>query len=187
AVIVLFAGLSASVLQLNYALYSMLVTPTFVLLLELHHAEPSLYGDRMINTALGGAMALLAGFLLWPGREQERFGDALAKALERVERYVGEIADAIRRQEQPPVEQVLNARRELELALSNVDQALQRVFAEGLPKALVEPRMTLVAFTRRLASAINVFGSTRLVVPYTPHLEPIMEFVASVQLRIRQL
>lgn len=185
--IVLFAGLSASVLQLNYALYSLLVTPTFVLLLELHQTDPSLHRVRMLNTLLGGVLAFLAGYLLWPGREQVRFGDALAKALERVDTYVGEIAAAINRGDEPPVDQVLHARRQLELELNNVDQVLERVFAEGLPKALFEPRMTLVAFTRRLASAINVFGTTRTVVPYGPHLEEIMAFVQSVRLRLRRL
>ena len=185
--IVLFAGLSASVLQLNYALYSMLVTPTFALLVDLHQEDPALHGVRILNTLLGGTLAFIASYLLWPVREQVRFGDALADALERVDAYVGEIAAAIGRHEEPPVDSVVLARRQLELALSNADQVLDRVFAEQLPKALVEPRMTLVAFTRRLASAINVFGTTRTVIPYDPHVEQIMAFVDSVRLRLRRL
>src|SRR5690606_13347694 len=82
-VLVILGGMSAMVLQFNYALYALFVTPTFVLLLERYHPDSTLYGVRMMNTALGGLLALLAGVLLWPGKEQVRFGESLARSEER--------------------------------------------------------------------------------------------------------
>lgn len=186
-VLVILGGMSAMVLQFNYALYALFVTPTFVLLLERYHPDSTLYGVRMMNTALGGLLALLAGVLLWPGKEQVRFGESLATALERASDYLGSVVDAIREGTDPPVEAVDRARRDLELSISNVNQVLDRVFAENLPQRLVEPRMTLVAFTQRLASAISVFATTRGVIAYGPHLDDIVAFCVSVQARLAQL
>src|SRR5690606_6966956 len=106
-----------------------------------YHPDSSLYGVRMLNTAIGGLLALLAGILLWPGKEQVRFGEQLAIALERTSDYLEAVMQAIRDGVAPPVEEVEAARRELELSLSNVNQVLDRVFAENLPQSLVEPRM----------------------------------------------
>ena len=186
-VLVILGGLSATVLQYNYALYALFVTPTFVLLLERYHPDSSLYGVRMMNTALGGLLAFLASVLLWPGREQIRFGENLAVALEKASDYLGSVVQAIREGLDPPVSSVETARRDLELAISNVNQVLDRVFAENLPQRLVEPRMTLVAFTQRLSSAINVFATTRGVISYGPHLDDIVAFCLSVQARLTQL
>src|SRR5690606_11635225 len=111
-VLVILGGLSATVLQYNYALYALFVTPTFVLLLERYHPDSSLYGVRMMNTALGGLLALLASMLLWPGKEQIRFGESLAEALERASDYLGSVVDAIRDGLDPPVPAVERARRD---------------------------------------------------------------------------
>ena len=69
----------------NYTLFVLLLTPQFVLIAELFQTGlvPSwhLAGLRAIDSVLGGALGLAAGFLLWPSREATQLPKQLAQAL----------------------------------------------------------------------------------------------------------
>src|SRR5262249_44710829 len=57
ALAIVLAGVSAAVLQLNYALFSSLITPTFVLLAEARGHDMHLAEVRIVNSILGGVLA----------------------------------------------------------------------------------------------------------------------------------
>lgn len=187
AIIVVLAGVSASVLQLNYGLYALFLTPTFVLLAEVHTHDFTLVGTRVANTMIGGALAFVAGALLWPGREHVRFGEQMARALEAAADYLGAVIDAVAEDTPPPAQAIGVTRRALGLALNNAEVALERVVAERAKTELLEPRMTLMTFTRRLAAAISAFGSARAVVAYGPHTAELSAFASSVRERLNEL
>ena len=84
----LLAGISAAVLQLNYALFAFFLTPTFVLLAEIGARDWHLAEVRIVNTVLGGALAFVASRLFWPHRERDRFADELARVLAALADYV---------------------------------------------------------------------------------------------------
>jgi uncharacterized membrane protein YccC len=76
----------------HYALFSMFVTPTFVLFSETTPGDWRLALTRVVNTCVGGALALIAARALWPDSERTRVGDYLAAVLRATARYVRVVA-----------------------------------------------------------------------------------------------
>lgn len=186
-IIVAFAGIGASVLQLNYALFSLFTTPTFVLLAEVHTQDFTLVEVRVAYTLIGGALAFLAGLALWPGRESLRFDEQMARAVEAGARYVAAVRAAIAGRDALPSPTVVRTRRAFGLALNNAELALDRVLAERAPTAVIEPRLTMLMAMRRLGGAVNVLGSTRAVADAVTHQAALAAFAREVEDRLDQL
>lgn len=184
--IVILAGLSASVVQLNYMLYATLMTPTFVLLAEVHTAEVHLVGTRIANTLLGAALVVI-GTLLWPARPSARFDDQMADAYERAAAYLDEVVAAIAGATPQPSQGVVTARRVLGIAINHAEISLDALVAERPRFRVIEPRMTQVVFLRRLASAINALGSMRTVPGFAAHHVEVTAFAASIGAGLRDL
>lgn len=184
--IVILAGLSASVVQLNYMLFATLMTPTFVLLAEVHSAEVHLVGIRIANTLIGAALVLI-GTLLWPARPSARFDDQIATAYERAGAYLAEVVDAIVGSTPQPSLGVVTARRAFGIAVNHAEISLDALVAERPPSRVIEPRMTQVVFLRRLGSAINALGSTRTVAGFAAHHVEVSAFGASIGAGLREL
>nr|HEX4316296.1 FUSC family protein [Kofleriaceae bacterium] len=157
-VVVLLAGASAAVLQLNYGLYALFLTPTFVLLADVHALDDRIIHVRIIDTLVGGALAFLGSALLWPTRERSQFADLMATAIEASAGYATAVAAAAAAGAPSPIAVAGPARRALGLALNNADAALDRVVAEHPAKDALEARLTLLLFTRRFASAVTALG-----------------------------
>lgn len=185
--IIALAGTSASVLQLNYALFALFVTPTFVLLAEIHTHDLLLIEIRVAYTLLAGTLAFLASIALWPARERIQFDEQMARALEALERYLGAVSTAVAAGAPAPSIDVVEARRAYGMAINNAETALDRVMAERQPSAVIEPRMTMVQLTRRLSIAINVFGTTRNVVEIHPYRPAVSAFSSATRGRLAEL
>jgi uncharacterized membrane protein YccC len=162
-VAIALAGVSAAVLQLNYGLYALFLTPTFVLLAEVHARDTHLVVLRIENTVLGAALAVFGALLLWPSRESTRTGDRLADALEAAAGYLHEVFAAVTGQAPARSAQVIGARRAAGRVFNNADLSLDRLVAEGAPPAILEPHMTLATMTRRLAATLSAFATARHV------------------------
>jgi uncharacterized membrane protein YccC len=179
------AGLSAAVLQINYALYALLLTPTFVLLAEVHAGDWSLARLRIVNTLIGGALAFI-GSSLWPSRERTRFAESLAGALEATRAYFGSVmavvAGADPSTAPSPSPRLEAARRRFGLRCNEADGSLQRLLAEthARPEA-IEPLMTLVLYVRRFGASMGALASARAMVsPATlARLEPLVAPIES--------
>ena len=184
--IVVLAGLSASVAQLNYGLYATLMTPTFVLLAELHAEEVDLVGVRIANTLIGAALVVI-GTLLWPARPSARFDDQIAEAYAAAGRYLEEVVGAIVGSVPQPSPGVVAHRRAYGKAVNLAEAALDQLASERAPASVIEPRMTQVAFLRRLGSAITTLGSTRAFAKYTAHHVELAAFAASAAGTLREL
>lgn len=184
--IVVLAGLSASVVQLNYMLYASLMTPTFVLLAEVHTQDVHLVGIRIVNTLIGAAL-VVAGTLVWPARPSARFDDQIASAYDRAAAYLGEVVAAIAARAPQPSLGVVAARRAFGIALGHAEIALDALVAERTPVNVSEPRMTQIVFLRRLGSAINALGSTRTVAGFAAHQVEVAAFAASVRAGLGEL
>jgi len=158
-----FAGISAAVIQLNYGLYALFLTPTFVLLAEVHARDTHLVELRISNTLLGAGLAVAGALLLWPSRESTRAGDRLADALDATAGYLGEVFAAVTGHAPARAAPVIAARRVAGRALNNADLSLDRLAAEGPPPSVLEPHMTLGTMTRRLVATLSAFGTARHV------------------------
>jgi len=161
AITVAFAAIGAAVVHLNYGVFSLFVTPTFVLLAELQTQDFTLVRVRVAYTLLGGALAFLATALLWPARERARFDELMADAIDHAANYLAAVRQGIASGTPMPAPEIATARRLFGIALGNAELALDRMVVDRDPTHVVEPRMSALAIARRLGGAINVLGTTR--------------------------
>ncbi len=162
-VAIALAATSAAVLQLNYGLYALFLTPTFVLLTEIHAHDTHLVELRITNTLLGAGLAVVGALLLWPSRESTRAADRLAEALDAAAGYLHEVFAAVTTHAPARSSAVIDARRRAGRALNHADLSLDRLVAEAPPAPVLEPHMTLATMTRRLAATLSAFGTARHV------------------------
>jgi uncharacterized membrane protein YccC len=157
-----FAALSVALLPLNYAVFSVFLTPTFVLLAEASAGQWNLAGLRILHTVLGGALALAGTRLLWPSPEAERLPGSLASALGAVRRYLQRVV-ALFGDRSPDASRALRAaRRDAGLGILNAEESFQRLLAEhrGAPGEL-EPVMALLTYARRVTASAAALALSR--------------------------
>jgi uncharacterized membrane protein YccC len=130
----------------HYGIAVAALTGTVVVLLSFEGVDPfNAMSDRVLNTALGSALALLA-YVLWPSWERHRARTALSEMLCAYADYLDALvapADARKRQE------VRSATR---TARTNAQASVDRLRAEpGTPALLQELAETLYANGNRVA------------------------------------
>ncbi|MFO0750075.1 MAG: FUSC family protein [Myxococcota bacterium] len=152
---IVFVGavISVSALPVSYALFATFLTPTFVLLAEARTHDPSLVGVRVVDTLIGGGLALLGARLLWPVSERDLFPATAAAALRTLRAELWSLARATQ------AEPEHRARREVGLAILNAEASLQRWLAEVRRRpSELEAQMAFVAYMRQLAAASLALG-----------------------------
>ena len=162
----ILAGVSAAVLQLNYTLFAFFLTPTFVLLAELNGRDWHLAEVRIVNTLIGGVLALAASRLFWPHRERDRFADEVERVLDALADYIDAVARVLLESVPPPAPTLPPYRRRLGLALNSAEASFERLLAErSAPRAAHEPAMTLLLYVRRIGATLGAAVSVRQVAP----------------------
>ena len=156
AAVALFVALCIALLPVSYAVFSVFVTPAFVLLVELGVGDSSLAWVRVLNTVLGGVLALAASRLLWPEPEWNRLPLHLAHALRASREHLRTMAHVLTAApEVDRKEPLREARREIGLAAINAEESFQRLLVEyrGSP-ARLEPVMALLGYIRHFANSV---------------------------------
>lgn len=141
----------------NYGLFAMGVTAVIVLMLTLTGAAPKeLITDRLVDTSIGGMLALSA-YAAWPTREP--VADAMAKLLAAYRLYFGAVARNYLRSQSAGA---LADRERLaaRLARSNLEASIDRLTAEpstGVQQ--IESLRAMMASSHRLVHAIMALES----------------------------
>jgi uncharacterized membrane protein YccC len=121
AIIGILSVAAFSLINTNYGLAVLFLTPLIVLLIELIRPRDWELADvRVLDTIIGAAIGLLAGYALWPGSERRRTTASAADALRGAAAYaraVGAGAEA---------DAVHEARRRALRALDDADAAITR-------------------------------------------------------------
>jgi uncharacterized membrane protein YccC len=121
------AGLLPWARGANFGLFSVFQTPVIILLLELAvPGGPGLVGARLVDTLVGCAIVLVAGYLVWPQTWRAPLDEALSAATLALDGFVDAAFtgdDTARRR----------ARRRAYRALTEVQTQLQRRLAEPPP------------------------------------------------------
>jgi uncharacterized membrane protein YccC len=156
-IIAILIFISLAVLPVNYTLYSFFLTPTFVLLAEVNAGDWHLVQIRIVNTLIGGAIALAAASFLWPRSEHKGLASALATALRKNARYL----EAIGRLHGAAMEQrreLRNWRREVGIALIDAETSLERLLSESA-EPHVEALKTLTLYARRISISLAALST----------------------------
>ncbi|MFE0328543.1 FUSC family protein [Streptomyces sp. NPDC058960] len=127
--LVVLAPLIPALTPRGYGYQTAAITPVILLLSDiLNHLGTALLVPRLLDSLIGCAIALVAGYLLWPESWQTRVGDRLATAVADtavyVEKAFGETADPASR---------ARMRRRLYRDLSTIRTEFQRALTEPPP------------------------------------------------------
>lgn len=176
-VIFVFAAVCVAFLRVNYLIYSIFLTPTFVLLAEMSAGDWHLAQLRALNTLIGGALGLGGAWLLWPAPERARFPDLAAAAIRAAAAHLRVVAAMWTSTGEDSSVALAAARREAALAAVNAEASFERLVAESArSRRALEPGTTLLTFTRRLMAADIALGTLRHA-PEAPALrDQITEF-----------
>lgn len=135
-VMALLAALIPAFSAKGYAFQTAAITPVILLLSDLlNHQGFDLIRPRLLDSLIGCAITLVAGYLLWPESWHTRIGDRLADTVDDAARYVesafAPVADeaALRAARQSR----LQARRRIYRELSGVRNEFQRALTEPPP------------------------------------------------------
>jgi uncharacterized membrane protein YccC len=157
-----FAVVCVSFLRVNYLIYSIFLTPTFVLLAEVSVGDWHLAGLRVVNTLIGGALGLLGAWLLWPSPERSRFPELTAVALRACRDHLRLVADSWERTDEASAIALGESRRRVGLALINAGGSFDRLLLESTRgSARLEPLMTLLTYMRRLIASATALAAAR--------------------------
>ena len=162
--IFVLAMVCVAFLRVNYLIYSVFLTPTFVLLAEMSAGDWHLAGVRELDTLIGGALGLLGAWLLWPTPERDRFPELAAQALRAAAAHVALVASMWNRTDDEASVVLASARRDASLAATNAEVSFERMVVESARRRRdLEAGTTLLTFTRRLISANIALGTMRHV------------------------
>jgi uncharacterized membrane protein YccC len=170
------------VFRVSFAAFSACVTGVITVLLAFTGLPGfSTVPDRLVDTFLGGAVAMLA-YLVWPTWEAVRLRASLADLLEAQGRYGSAVLRAYADPESRDIEALRQARLEARLARTNAEASVDRAFAEPRPHRRVDPEVALgtVAAIRRYALAVlALHGHLPSASPViTPRLDGLAEAMA---------
>jgi uncharacterized membrane protein YccC len=173
-VITVSAMLTLATYAVDYFWYSFFLTPTFVLMSMPYFRDWGYAAVRMLNTALGALVAILAMHLLWPERERLELGRLLGRG---AKASAGYLRAMVRFWGFYPVgtltlEQYLMApaRRLSGLAINDAEESLDRMmrdptFGRKSAQADIQAEaLTFVTYLRRLirvATALTTVGEGR--------------------------
>ncbi|MEV6398515.1 FUSC family protein [Streptomyces sp. NPDC051907] len=146
-VMAVLAALIPAFTAKGYAFQTAAITPVILLLSDvLNHQGFDLVLPRLVDSLVGCAIALVAGYLLWPESWHTRIGDRLADAVEDAARYVasafGDLPGQASQEGQAGQEgqpgrtdhaERLRTRRRLYRDLSSVRSEFQRALTEPPP------------------------------------------------------
>lgn len=169
ALVFVFALLSVALLPLNYAAFSVFLTPAFVLLAEASTGDWHLAGVRILNTVLGGGLALAGSQLLWPSPESERLPAHLAQTITALRKYLALVVQKFDDRSDDASRALREARRQVGLAVLNAEESFQRLLGEHRgPTETLAPAMTLLTYTRRFTASIAALALSRYSVDAVP-------------------
>ncbi|MGW3668517.1 FUSC family protein [Streptomyces sp. NPDC005141] len=149
-VMMLLAPLIPALTPRGYGYQTAAITPVILLLSDnLNHQGTGLIVPRLVDSLIGCAIALVAGYLLWPESWHARVGDRLADAVADTAGYVGlAFGDAA----EPAAR--ARSRRRLYRDLSSIRTEFQRALTEPPPNGRrAAAWMPLVVAVERIVDA----------------------------------
>ena len=180
----IFAGVSVALLPINYTAFSVFLTPTFVLLAEANAGDWHLAEVRVLDTVVGGALALLGARLLWPAPEWKRLPTYMGAALRANRDYLRTVVSIFADRSDAAGHELRARRRDAALAAINAEESFQRLIAEHPDSnAALETVMRFLTYVRRFTVSVAALAVSRHAVD--PSIATVLEqFVARTTQRL---
>jgi uncharacterized membrane protein YccC len=154
-----FGILAFSLMAHNYGLGVLFLTPFVVLLLNtVLPGDWKVAAIRSLDTVIGGLLALLAGYLLWPSWERERLPEQVAHTIAANRDYFLSIIAGYLGQTSSPAS-LRSTRAQAQLENANAAAAFQRLLSE--PEAqhgAIAALYALVTYNQRFYDSVTTLA-----------------------------
>lgn len=169
-VLILFMIGTYSSQRVNYIVMVMCVTPFLLIVFSfLGIGYLSVAGERLLDTLLGGAIALASGYLLFPNWESHQIINLLRDVIEANTRYVQLLLDGLSGRRISVVDYKLT-RKEVYVTSANLAAAFQRMVSEPKHKQRNEKVIyRLVVLNHILSANVATVTSALLTAEPTPY------------------
>jgi uncharacterized membrane protein YccC len=166
----------------NYGIFAVAISAFVVSFIAINGIAPQqVIVARGVNTAAGGAIALIA-YLLWPAWERTRVSELIAKLLDAYREYFHAVADAYFNPESIDTRELDRARLESRRSRSNLEASIERLNAEpGTTLEQIRQLRALLASTHRFAHATMALDAARLQLPAAPARQAFQVFAQQVE------
>ncbi len=165
---------------IHYALFTFFLTSQFVLVSHIQQPEiyePMLAALRAFNSVLGGILALLVGFLVWPEKEPRQLAGALARALQRHADYA--LALTQEKSGDTSSQDIVGLRRLACLSADNAEASLQRLQQNPVHRERnVDTAVNLLNAMRRITAAGTVLEIQPALPPASPAAAALRDYGA---------
>jgi uncharacterized membrane protein YccC len=175
----------------NYGIFAVAISALVVFLIALTGVSPKeVIWARGMNTAAGGAMALLA-YWIWPTWERTQVSERVAEMLDAYRAYFHKLWETYTRNEPADATELLRVRLEARLARTNVEASIERLRSEpGTSAEQVTQLNALLASSHRLVHALMALDAgwlhTAAVAPrpafhpFAAHVEKTLDLLSAV-------
>ena len=153
----------------NYGIFGIAISALVVLLIAITGISPKdVIWARGINTAAGGALALLA-YWIWPTWERTRVSERIAQMLDAYQDYYRMLTGSYLRNENIDARELDGARMKARLARSNLEASIDRLSAEpGTTSDQMNRLNALLASSHRFVHAVMALDAGWLNTPAVP-------------------
>jgi uncharacterized membrane protein YccC len=166
----------------NYGIFGVAVSALIVLLIAITGVSPKdLIWARGINTAAGGALALLA-YWVWPTWERTRVSERIAQMLDTYREYFHALTESYLRNENSNADDLDRLRLAARRARSNLEASMDRLSAEpGTTAEQMNQLNALLASSHRFVHGVMALDAGWLHTPAAPVRPAFREFAADVE------
>jgi uncharacterized membrane protein YccC len=177
-----------SIRSFGYGFFTLVLTPLFMVLLEL--ANPGDWAAslfRILDTLIGGMLALIGGYTLFPIWERERLPLQLARTLLAVKEYFDTVAD-VYLGKAIALREIERTKRQAALEMTNATTAAQRLLSEpSHVRGEIEPTLSAVNYARHLFLAIGALDEHIYEFPGRGERKEVRAFAEAISNRLNHL
>jgi uncharacterized membrane protein YccC len=166
----------------NYGIFAVAISALVVYLIAMTGVSPKeVIWARGINTAAGGALALLA-YWVWPTWERTRASERIAEMLDAYREYFHTLAESYARRETVSEAELDRVRLNARLARTNLEASIDRLGAEpGTTAERMSQLNALLASSHRLVHAVMALDAGWLHTATVPARAASHTFAADVE------
>jgi len=166
----------------NYGIFAVAISALVVLLIAITGVSPKeVIWARGINTAAGGALALLA-YWIWPTWERTQVFDRIAAMLDAYREYFHALAEAYVRNETSSARELDRLRPRARMARTNLEASIDRLGAEpGTTAEQMHQLNALLASSHRFVHALMALDAAWLHTSAVPARTAFRTFAADVK------
>jgi len=166
----------------NYGIFAVAISALVVLLIAITGVSPKeVIWARGINTAAGGALALIA-YWIWPTWERTQVSERIAEMLDAYREYFHSLAEAYVRNETSSARELDRARLRARMARTNLEASIDRLSAEpGTTAEQMSQLNALLVSSHRFVHAVMALDAGWLHTAAVPARTVFGTFAADVE------